>query len=248
MGKTPAPVTDTDEPTATPSDAPTGISKTPAPVATSWLYDMLKTVNNKRAEVGAPSLCYNDKLIAAAQVHTKDMVDNEIFSHTGSDDSTVGTRVTSAGYAWHGVAENIAKGQTTVEDVMTAWMDSAGHKANILNSSHEHFGVAEINKVWTQVFGYNNNDLEVCSSTFTPAPTPSPSSGPTDGKVATPAPVSTVTPEPTPSPSSGPTSAPVVAKSVYEEALEMLKSISEETSREEKNSIIKKILSLMESY
>merc|ERR1712226_658322 len=269
---TPAPVTSA--PTLPPVGAVTPapvVSVTPAPVP-AWLPEMLTRVNKERADTGAPALCYNDKLIAAALTHSQDMADNNFFSHTGSDGSSAGDRATRAGYAWNGIAENIATGQTTVEQVMDAWMNSSGHKANILNPAYEHFGVARVNNLWTQVFGLNNSGSEICSPTVTPAPvvsvtpapvtasptlppvgavtpapvtsapTPSPSAGPTEATV-TPAPVTSA---PTPSPSAGPTSGST--KSVYDQALEELSGFDALRSREEKNELIARVLELMKDY
>jgi uncharacterized protein YkwD len=79
------------------------------------------------------------------------------FSHTTPEGVAFSTRITSAGYRWSGAGENIAKGQRTPADVMTSWMNSAGHKANILNCGFKNIGVgvvadAQGSLVWTQNF------------------------------------------------------------------------------------------------
>lgn len=89
----------------------------------------------------AADLQWSDKLARAALVHAQDMVAASFFSHTGSNGSTVGTRVTAAGYSWSTVAENIAAGQPTVASVMSAWMGSDGHCANVMNPSMRDFAV-----------------------------------------------------------------------------------------------------------
>ena len=75
---------------------------------TEWMVEMLDEVNTARSLVSASALCYNEKLILAAQVHNQDMVDNNFLSHTGSDNSQVWHRVNTQGYSYFNVGENIA--------------------------------------------------------------------------------------------------------------------------------------------
>lgn len=100
----------------------------------------------------APLLVWNGRLAGAAFSHTEDMVVTGRFDHVGSDGSTVGERVSRAGYAWRHVGENIARGQSSVEDVVADWVASAGHCANLMNPSFVEFGAAEQDRHWTQVF------------------------------------------------------------------------------------------------
>jgi len=155
------------------------------PSITGWMEEMLERVNQERANNGGlDPLCYNEKVILAAQVHNQDMVDNNFFSHTGSDGFGMGRRLTNQGYIWNRAAENIANGQSSVTWVMNAWMNSPGHRANILSTHVVHFGAAwdaGTNK-WTQVFG--NSNSEGCLSTPqspTTAPVASPSTTPVAG-------------------------------------------------------------------
>jgi hypothetical protein len=122
---------------------------------TPWMQEMLESVNSVRASLNVAPLCYNSKIIEAAERHNNDMVTNNIFSHTGSDGSSVGVRVTDTTYTWGRVAENIAKGQRSVESVMNAWINSPGHYGNIINDDVIHFGAAwdSSTNLWTQVFG-----------------------------------------------------------------------------------------------
>lgn len=133
--------------------------------------DMLAAVNayrRKGATCGAngsfpaaPDLVWNAALTQAAVAHSDDMVAGNFFSHTGSNGSTVGTRVTAAGYAWRGVGENIAAGQGTVTAVVDGWMKSDGHCANLMNAAYRDIGVACVagnantsyRTYWTQDFG-----------------------------------------------------------------------------------------------
>jgi len=92
------------------------------------------------------------------------MGDHNFFSHTGSDGLSVGDRVTNAGYAWSAVGENIAAGYPAVGTVMTAWLGSPGHCANIMRASYTEFAAASYAVVgsdypiyWTQVFASPRN-------------------------------------------------------------------------------------------
>ena len=87
------------------------------------------------------------------------MGDHNFFSHMGSDGLSVRDRVTNASYDWSAVGENIADGQPTIDAVMTAWLDSPGHCANIMFSSYSEIGAAsyairgsDYPIYWTQVF------------------------------------------------------------------------------------------------
>merc|ERR1712176_549815 len=148
-----------------------------APVASgsSILNEMLNAVNAERSKQGLSPFCYNQKLINAAQMHSDDMASKVFLSHFGSDGSSPPQRMTNAGFQYNYYAENVAYGQQTVQDVMTAWMNSAGHRANILSSSSKYFGLGltySANNVpyWTQKFG--NSNSESCTTITTPVASP----------------------------------------------------------------------------
>jgi len=196
-------------PVATPITPPTA-----APVSTPILTEMLNAVNAERSNEGLGALCYNNKLIDAAQIHSDDMAGGGFLSHTGSDGSSPFQRMTDAGFNWNSAAENIAAGQQTVESVMTAWMNSPGHKANILGVSSKYFGLgltysSNTTPYWTQVFA--NSQSESCSSV---APVSTPVSAPVSTNSPTIAPITPptnapITP-PTNAPVTPPTNAPVI--------------------------------------
>ncbi|KGJ93670.1 CAP domain-containing protein [Colwellia psychrerythraea] len=105
------------------------------------------------------ALTWNTLLTLAAQEHSNNMANYDFFSHTGLDDSTVSTRVTTQGYTWSSVAENIAGGQTSAQSVVDAWMSSDGHCKNIMSDNTTEMGLAcsansdaTYNYYWTQVF------------------------------------------------------------------------------------------------
>jgi len=114
--------------------------------------DLLQRVNAARAagaQCGAHGtfaatgpLQWHGVLVDAAARHSQDMASHNFFSHTGSDNSSPAQRVTEAGYDWHLVAENVAAGYRTVQEVMDGWMSSDGHCANIMNAALRDFGVA----------------------------------------------------------------------------------------------------------
>ncbi|QES51764.1 hypothetical protein DEJ50_31840 [Streptomyces venezuelae] len=148
------------KPTTPKPPAPTATKKptatAPAPsVPTGVAGQIVDLVNKERAKAGCSPLTANDKLTTAAQNHSKDMAAHSNMSHTGSDGSDPGQRITRAGYTWRTYGENVAYGYSTPEQVMTGWMNSPGHKANILNCSFKEIGVglAQPNSYWTQVFG-----------------------------------------------------------------------------------------------
>ncbi|WP_143665704.1 CAP domain-containing protein, partial [Streptomyces sp. st115] len=127
----------------------------PAPAGTAG--QVTELVNAERAKEGCGAVTVNDQLNTAAQRHSADMDANDYFSHTSQDGRDPGDRITAAGYRWSTYGENIAKGQRTPADVMRSWMDSPGHRANILNCSFKEIGVGKVDSgggpVWTQVFG-----------------------------------------------------------------------------------------------
>jgi len=90
----------------------------------------------------AAALSWNARLTNAAAAHSADMVENDFFSHTGSNGSSLANRIDAAGYAWSGIGENIAAGPMTVDAVMSGWMASEGHCANIMNANFREIGVA----------------------------------------------------------------------------------------------------------
>ncbi|WP_030972655.1 MULTISPECIES: CAP domain-containing protein [unclassified Streptomyces] len=145
-------------PTATPgapqTTAPPAAPATTAP-ASGDTARVLTLVNNERSKAGCSPLTTNAKLTKAAQDHSKDMASHRNMSHTGSDGSSPGDRITRAGYSWSSYGENVAYGYSTPEKVMAAWMSSPGHKRNILDCSFKEIGIglAQPNSYWTQDFG-----------------------------------------------------------------------------------------------
>ncbi|MGD9943726.1 MAG: CAP domain-containing protein [Burkholderiaceae bacterium] len=90
----------------------------------------------------APPLAWSTALESAAQGHSTWMQQNNAFSHTGANNSSVATRVSATGYDWTAVGENIAAGQPTLSSVVQAWLNSAGHCANIMSATYTDAGLA----------------------------------------------------------------------------------------------------------
>ncbi|MCD8214904.1 MAG: CAP domain-containing protein [Clostridiales bacterium] len=118
--------------------------------------EILQLVNEERAAAGLSSLTLDSSLTNAAQLKAQDMADNNYFSHTSPTYGTPFQMLTSLGISYKAAGENIAMGQKSAEAVMTAWMNSEGHKANILSSSYGKLGVGYVNQngttYWVQIF------------------------------------------------------------------------------------------------
>ncbi|MCX5230696.1 CAP domain-containing protein [Streptomyces sp. NBC_00233] len=117
---------------------------------------VIALVNAERAKAGCGPLSANATLTRAAQGHSDDMAARDFFDHTNPDGAGPGERVTAAGYPWSTYGENIAMGQSSPEQVMESWMNSPGHRANILNCDFKEIGVgihSQGGPYWTQVFG-----------------------------------------------------------------------------------------------
>ena len=138
---------------------PAGSSKAGASSAsTSFAGQVIKLTNKERAKSGCKALRSNSLLKSAAQKHSADMAKKDYFSHTGKDGRSPFDRMTDAGYSFSAAAENIAAGQRTPADVVEGWMNSAGHKKNILNCTYTEIGVGyakggSYGTYWTQDFG-----------------------------------------------------------------------------------------------
>ena len=95
----------------------------------------------------------NAALTTAAQGHSDEMARTGVMSHDSADGSTPWDRMAAAGYTGGTLAENVAAGQATAQQVMDSWMNSEGHRANILNCSYTDIGDGVTDNYWTQDFG-----------------------------------------------------------------------------------------------
>ena len=135
-----------------------------------FINRVIELTNQERARVGLAPLTFNPQLAEAAQLHVENMASQDFFSHTGLDGTEPWDRVQATGYNYSTVAENIAAGQRTPEEVVVAWMESDGHRANILNPDIQEIGIGyfflgndtgdiNYNHYWGQVFGSPVNGI-----------------------------------------------------------------------------------------
>ncbi|RIA97705.1 CAP domain-containing protein [Glomus cerebriforme] len=119
---------------------------------------LLCLVNMERAKVNVRPLALDKRLVKAAQLHTNYMASTKNLTHDDVSGS-LGTRISDQGFDWWMAGENIAYGFTGEEEskVMRAWMNSRGHRANILNRKFTHFGSGFKNNYWTQNFAQSAN-------------------------------------------------------------------------------------------
>ncbi|MEV6959957.1 CAP domain-containing protein [Streptomyces sp. NPDC051207] len=120
--------------------------------------DVVDLTNRERAAAGLPPLAVDPLLTTAAQAHSADMVARDFYSHTSPDGRRPGDRAAAAGSPRRSVGENIACGQRSPAEVVRGWMNSPGHRANILGPGFTHIGVGfagggRSGTYWTQLFG-----------------------------------------------------------------------------------------------
>lgn len=123
--------------------------------ALSYAEQVVKLVNEERAKVGAEALTLDKGIEAAALVRAKEI--EASFSHTRPDGRSFSTALTDAGIIFRSSGENIAWGQRSPEEVVNAWMNSEGHRANMLNTNFTKIGVGYYQNsagrnYWTQLF------------------------------------------------------------------------------------------------
>jgi uncharacterized YkwD family protein len=119
---------------------------------TSYANQVVSLVNKERANAGLSSLASDSALTSLALVKAKDMYNNNYFSHTSPTYGSPFAMMKAFGINYSYAGENIAKGQRTPQEVMTAWMNSPGHRQNILSPNFAKIGVAYYNGEWVQEF------------------------------------------------------------------------------------------------
>lgn len=123
----------------------------------SFAMQVINLVNKERAKEGLPALQYDASVAEAALVRAKE---TEIsFSHTRPNGASFTTALKESGVSYRGAGENIAWGQKSPEAVMKAWMESPGHRANIMSEKYTKMGVGHYQNskgvnYWTQLFIY----------------------------------------------------------------------------------------------
>lgn len=118
---------------------------------------VLQLVNAERAKHGLKALTMSTKLIDLAEMKAADMANKNYFSHTSPTYGTPFEMLQKYGVSYRAAGENIAAGQKTAEAVMNDWMNSSGHRANILNANYTEIGVGyyaggSYGSEWVQLF------------------------------------------------------------------------------------------------
>ncbi|MDD4689629.1 MAG: CAP domain-containing protein, partial [Eubacteriales bacterium] len=122
--------------------------------ALNYENEVVRLVNVERAKQGLNPLKADWELSRVARYKSQDMKDKNYFSHTSPTYGSPFQMMKNFGISYRTAGENIAKGQSTPQAVVTAWMNSSGHRANILNSSFTKIGVGYVKSgnYWTQMF------------------------------------------------------------------------------------------------
>lgn len=124
---------------------------------TSQAQEVLKLVNQERQKQGLKALTLNTKLTSVANMKAKDMADKNYFSHTSPTYGSPFQMLQNYGVTYTSAGENIAAGQRTSQEVMNSWLNSSGHRANILNKDYTQLGVGyhkggSYGTYWVQLF------------------------------------------------------------------------------------------------
>ena len=127
-------------PSTTTTTTPTTTTTAPTPPS-SQVEQVVMITNQRRAENGRALLTMNVALNNAAQGHSNYQASINTMTHTGAGGTNAGQRIAAAGYSWSAWSENVAYGYPDAASVMNAWMNSSGHRANILNGNFTEIGV-----------------------------------------------------------------------------------------------------------
>jgi len=144
-----------------PIPAPSGGSGAGAGSGSSSVAtDIVRYTNEARVRNGLPALSPNSRLMEAARLHAEQMASYQRLDHTisGARYPTMLSRIEAVGYNYANAAENIAWNQQSAQSAVTTWMNSSGHRANILNPELTEIGAAMVRSskgepYWIQVFG-----------------------------------------------------------------------------------------------
>ncbi|MAL80080.1 MAG: hypothetical protein CMN55_13375 [Sneathiella sp.] len=109
------------------------------------ISDVLDQLNKARAEAGCTPLSLDTRLMQAAGAHADFMARRGLLSHEGENGSTFDQRIRAAGYEFTSAAENVAFGASDAAGVVTLWMNSPPHRANILNADFTDVGIGIAN-------------------------------------------------------------------------------------------------------
>lgn len=136
----------------TPAKPTTPATPTGTTGASTQAKQVLDLVNAQRKNAGLGALTLDSALNNVATVKAKDMINNNYFSHNSPTYGSPFDMMKQFGISYRTAGENIAKGQQSAQQVMNDWMNSSGHRANILNSGYSKLGVGFYNNAWVQMF------------------------------------------------------------------------------------------------
>lgn len=121
---------------------------------TAYEQEVIRLVNEIRVKNGLKPLTYDWELSRVARFKSQDMKDNRYFSHSSPVYGSPFQMIRSFGISFRSAGENIARGYATPQAVVNGWMNSSGHRANILNAGYTHIGVGYVSggNYWTQMF------------------------------------------------------------------------------------------------
>ncbi|MFK2824129.1 CAP domain-containing protein [Bacillus sp. B190/17] len=147
----PAPTTKPAPETTKPAPAP---STKPTAGLKAFEQQVVDLTNQERQKAGLSALKIDSQLSSVARKKSEDMLAKNYFSHTSPTYGSPFDMMKQFGVTYRTAGENIAKGQRTPAEVVKAWMESPGHRANILNKDYTHIGVGyvENGNIWTQMF------------------------------------------------------------------------------------------------
>ncbi|MEV7644369.1 CAP domain-containing protein [Streptomyces rubiginosohelvolus] len=155
--KSSSPASKAPAPPKTSAAPPPSKKPSPSPTDASARSEVLALVNQERAKVGCSPLSTSAPLTSLAQNFSEDMAARGFFDHTDPDGDTPWDRAAQAGVQGL-AAENIARGQADAQAVMEGWMNSEGHRANILNCDYKTIGIGvhegSGGPWWVQNFGF----------------------------------------------------------------------------------------------
>ena len=120
----------------------------------SYEHEVVRLVNEIRQQNGLKPLTENWELSRVARYKSQDMLDNRYFAHNSPTYGTPFQMMKAFGLSYRTAGENIAKGYATPQAVVNGWMNSSGHRANILNVSYTQIGIGYVaqGNYWTQMF------------------------------------------------------------------------------------------------
>lgn len=146
------PVTEAPVSTQAPTEAPTEPQQTQA--LNPYELEVVRLINEIRAQYGLEQLAVNTELSRVARIKSQEMHDRGYFSHTSPTYGSPFEMMKQFGIRYRTAGENIAMGYRSPQAVVNGWMNSPGHRANILNGSFKEIGMGyvESGSYWTQMF------------------------------------------------------------------------------------------------